>query len=162
MTIWRRLMGSPARPLPAPALGRLHRKDDYDVVHVFKITSAEYGIYEEEGLHWLTLLVHAVIKLKPDDGENPEPKLELNLHFRENPESYLREGGVLKAPSYHEELANLTSMYYWSHSPFDGEIRIESFKEGVLIACVTGEADDELVILRAEFQRNPDLQRSFS
>ncbi len=162
MSIWRRILGYSSPSVPEPALGRLHVVDDDDVVHVYAVTCAEYNIYQDEGLHWLTLLVAADQKITPEDEENPEPFLELNLHFDESPESDIRPGKLLTVPSYHEELSNLTNMYYFTHRPFDGEVLVEAVTEAGLTARVSGESDDDPVVLRADFLRNPELRRSFS
>ena len=162
MDFWRRIFGSPAPPVIDPVLGRLYRLDDEDVVRDFGITSSAYNIYEKEGHHWLSLVVKAESDNGADEEDELEPWLEMNLPFDETPGALLRVGAVLKVESYHEELFNLTSMYYWTHSPFDGQILIESVNEGSFSARVTGESDHEPVDLRAIFKLNSDLRRSFS
>ncbi len=160
MSILKRILGF-IKP-PGLALGELRRTDDEDVDHLYAITRAEYNIYEQDGLHWLTLRAEADQKIEPDDGENPEPFLEANLFFREDPRHLLRPGTVLEIPSYDEDLYNLASMYYWTHRSFDGEVTIEAVAEGELTARVSGEADDDPVVLRAAFKQNPELERSFT
>ena len=161
MSIWRRLFAVPAPPRLKPALGRLYVFDDDNIVHVYKITCAEFNVYTAEALHWLTLYVAADLKIEPNDNMNPEPFLEVNLYFQDSPEALLEAGVVLKVTSYHEEHFNLASMYYWTHSPFDGGVHVEAFEEDVLTARVEGESDNDPVVLRAKFQRNPERKRSF-
>ncbi len=147
---------------PDPALGELRRTDDDDVDHLYAITSAEYNIYEQGDHHWLTFRAEADHKIEPDDDENPEPWLEANLFFREDPSHLLRAATVLEIPSYDEDLGNLANMYYWTHCPFDGKITVEAATDGELTALVSGEADDNPVALRAVFKHNPAVERSFT
>lgn len=63
---------------------------------------------------------------------------------------------------YHEELFNLTDMYYWTHHPFSGEVLIEAVGEQLLTAQVVGSSDGEPVLARAEFRWNSERRRSFS
>ncbi len=68
---------------------------------------------------WLTLYLGADLKLEPDDDESTEPHLELNLWWEENPDSVLKAGTSLVAPSYCEVRGNLTNMYYLTHLGFE-------------------------------------------
>lgn len=146
----------------APELGRLYRADDNDVVHAFEITCAEYNIYSQDDILWLTLFVKAQPGRAPTNDDEPEPELELNLVLSKDPSECIRPGQVLRIPSYDEELYNLASMYYWAHSPFDGELHIQAVEDGRLIGVVKGESADDPVVLRAQFLMNPARHRSFS
>jgi hypothetical protein len=144
-------------------VGQLCLMDDDDVVHVYGVELAEYNVYEEDGHHWLTLYARTDSKIAPDD-EDPSPFVELNLPFPQDPGPLLRAGEILKVTSYDEELFNLASMYYWTHRAFDGTAVIEAAEEvgsRRLKLLVKGEADDDPVAFRAEFEWNPDRRRSF-
>ncbi len=164
MSIFRRLLGWLSPSLPDPVTGRLYVLDDDDVVHVYLMTEADYNVYEQDGHHWLTVYVEAETKLKPDDDMNAEPHLELNLCFDKSPESRLRVGELLEAPSYDDALGNLTNMYHWSHSPFENaQINIQAVDGDALTVEVSGEIDgSDPVVLKAVLQRNRQRVRSFS
>ena len=148
-------------PAPPLRIGQLRVIDYVDVHHVYAVSRAEYNVYEQDGLYWLTFVVAATTQLEPDDQEDLEPYLEANLFFTESPMSDLRPGSVLQVHSYDEELYNLALLYYWSYRPFDGEITIEAVADGALTARVSGKSYDDPVALRAVFQLNPELKRSF-
>ena len=119
------------------------------------------GLLARDGYHWLTLYAASDKKLEPLEDMNAKPHLELNLYFEKDPEVLLKSGVVLQVASYHEELYNLASMYYWEHSYFDGSVHVEHFDGDVVTATVKGESDDDPVVLRANFIRNPNRRRSF-
>jgi hypothetical protein len=161
MSIWRRLLGVPTPPKLKPELGQLCRFDDENVLHVFEVSKAEFNFYEDEGYFWLTLYVLAEVKISPQDDMNPEPHIEVNLPFNESPETKILPGIVLKATAYHRQLANLASMYYFTHCSFDGGVHIEGFDGETLTARLEGQSDDDPVVCRAVFRRNTERERSF-
>ncbi|MBZ0113926.1 MAG: hypothetical protein K8J08_15795 [Thermoanaerobaculia bacterium] len=148
--------------LSTPQLGQLCRVDDSGKTSVFEITSAEFNIYNQDKIQWLTLFVVARPSNEAQSGDLPEPELELNLVLSEEEVADLRPDQVLRVRSYDEEFFNLASMYYWTHAPFEGNLRIESISTEMLVGTVHGESDDEPVMLRAAFILNSARRRSFS
>lgn len=145
-----------------PGLQRLRRTYDDSVLHVHEITEAVYGISRDGGGRWLTFHVRCGRKLAPAGDDDPV-WLEINLRIDDTQEPRLAAGTTLVAPSCDPATGdNLTSMYSGSHLPFEeARIHIESAADAELTARITGEWDDDPVVLRARFVQDGARNRSF-
>ena len=94
---------------------------------------------------------------------NPEPWLEINIPCGENAESLLVTHRTLRPVLYDDELGNLTNFYYWSHGSLEEtNVHVEAKSVSGFTALIRANPDAGPVALRATFQRNFELRRSFS
>lgn len=138
-------------------LGSLEVLDSDNVLCAFKVARAEFNVYEHAGWYWLSL--HA--ETRPSSAD-VDPFLEINVPFATDPRSSLVAGKSFRVNSYHDQLFNLSSFYYASHLPFDGELAVEQARVEELVLLVAGEAEGITLSLRAAFTRNASRRRSFS
>lgn len=150
--------------LQDPQLGFLYVEDDDDVLHTYRITDADYNVYERDNLQWLTVYCRANEKVAPLDSLNPQPWIELNVPLEPSQRSCLREGVRINGTAYDDSFGgNLTNMHYFSHGGFeDAEITIRDVTEAALTLKITGEADSSRVALCAAFRSNPRRERSIT
>lgn len=159
--IWNALPVEMEASIPSPET--LTLEDDDGILHVFRVTVADYNQYEKDGRRWLTFYCRADEKISPPDGQNPQPWLEINIPLLDEAESELRKGVKVSGAAYDDELGNLTNFYWYSHGGFESpDILIRTADPNGVLAEIRGEGDGSPVAILGRFVHNPLRCRSFS
>jgi hypothetical protein len=142
-------------------IGTLTFEDDDEVIHSFRVSVAEYNIYDRGGQLWLTVYCRTDQKISPADDLRTEPWLEINVPLDESTRE-LKAGDKISGSAYDDAYGGwLSTFYYFSHSGFEeSEITILEMDSQSLVAEIRGEGDDSPVSISARFTHRPDRQRS--
>ena len=131
------------------------------MLHKFRVSVAEYNLYEKDGQGWLTLYCVTDQKISPADGLPAEPWMEINVPLAQLRDE-LKPGDKIAGSAYDDAFGGwLTNFYYFSHSGFEqAEIIIHEVDSQSILAEIHGEGDDSPVVISSRFSRNPDRYRS--
>jgi len=150
--------------MPFPEVGFLNLEADDGVIEVYRVTSSDYNLYEDEGLRWLTVYCRAEEKVLPPETENPEPWIEINIPFGVTTKAEMTQGARFSSVAYDETFGgNLTNIYWFSHSGFESPvIEVVSMHNTTATLRIQGERYDCPVTVCAAFELNPERKRSFT
>jgi hypothetical protein len=60
-------------------IGTLTFEDDDEIIHTYRVSVAEYNLYEKEGLKWLTFYCRTDQKISPKDVPSTDPWMEIGM-----------------------------------------------------------------------------------
>jgi hypothetical protein len=142
---------------PEHVVGTLTIEDDEEVIHTYRVSIAEYNLYEKDGQKWLTLYCRTYLKISPQDDLHTEPWMEINVPLQE-PISEMKSGDKIIGSAYDDAFGGwLTNFYYFTHSGLEEpEIIIFEASPQSIRAEIRGEGDYLPVVISARFIHNPE------